>query len=142
MVNWYLYRDGLEKPEFPVYGGMTEQGEPIFVARAWHKRNLLPGYALGGTGYFTFEGKVITKTEFEVLLIGDITVGTLERTLPHLRLVVGHTDKHEPLYTGLAYIHNGVQMMCGQVYKGVLSIALNGKVFTTDRDVKIIAKLS
>jgi len=95
-------------------------GGPIFVCRAWHEGELIPGKLVPthGVAYVSFGGQEHKKDAYEVLCGTDIKWIVMQNynadsDLPPHKFEGGKTAGGERLFIGRVH-HNGVDA-CGKV---------------------------
>ncbi|CAB3360425.1 Hypothetical predicted protein [Cloeon dipterum] len=114
----------------------------IFVARAWHEGELLPGYVWDDLGYFCYKGNMISKplTRCQILVSHQVGFAEPYQCEPKDCLPVGCDAGKKHLYMGI-FLVNGVQL-CGEVRDGVCNIAgRNGRVWTEPNYFWIVTRL-
>ncbi|XP_065346795.1 uncharacterized protein LOC135944038 [Cloeon dipterum] len=90
-------------------GGYDKEDQPIFVARAWHEGDLIPGKAnpAQGNAFISWSGKEESKDNFEILTGKNFfwqTFYASEKNAPEDAVVGGHTNDGESLYVGKVHI--------------------------------------
>ncbi|KAI5639723.1 farnesoic acid 0-methyl transferase domain-containing protein [Phthorimaea operculella] len=114
---WVEVKDGYF-PAGAVVGGKDTSGEQIFVARARHQNDLIPGMLLlsHNKAYVPWNGKAHTKSQYEVLVGGSASwVPAHGDRVPENAYPAGETKEGETLFIGRAF-HKG-SLITGKVHK-------------------------
>lgn len=90
-------------PPNAVYAGHDTDSSTIFVCRAFHRGELIPGKAMPsrGVAYVSFAGEEISKVDFEVLVgKGYHWVHARDGIVPPGAIAAGRTSSGELLFVG------------------------------------------
>ncbi|KAH7935294.1 hypothetical protein HPB52_005719 [Rhipicephalus sanguineus] len=121
-----FYRLGKHIPHNAVAGGEEKDGKfKLFVARAVHKGDVLPGKVVPslGTCYVSFDGIEEKYSDYQVLVSDGNTLEWLPGTagaVPTGAIQGGTTSKGEPLYIGRCR-HDG-DLVVGKVHPSLQRI--------------------
>ncbi|KFB37639.1 hypothetical protein ZHAS_00004877 [Anopheles sinensis] len=102
-LTWSTWKKRKDIPPTAVCAGKDRDGSPIYVARAKHDGDLLPGKVIASShmAYVPYEGKEICLDNFEVLTGTDFTwVASSNGLVPTGAFVAGKTASGKPLYVG------------------------------------------
>ncbi|KAJ2947697.1 hypothetical protein O0L34_g9466 [Tuta absoluta] len=114
---WVQVEDG-KIPAGAVVGGKDTSGEQIFVARAKHNKDLVPGMVMPShnRAYVPWDGEVHKKAIFEVLVGGPTSwVPASDGNVPQNAYPAGETKEGETLFIGRAH-HKG-SIITGKVHQ-------------------------
>ncbi|XP_062544073.1 natterin-3-like [Armigeres subalbatus] len=93
-------------PPGSILAGHDIDKSPIFIGRAYHKGDHLPGKVIPskGSAYVCYGGKEIRKSGFEVLCNGNVDwVPAKFGIVPRNAVLGGQTSTGEKLYIGRAH---------------------------------------
>lgn len=96
-------------PDGAILAGNDKDNAPIYVGRAYHKKDLLPAKILPTkkVAYVSWGGEVHPKYEYDVLCNGEVQwVNSCNGEIPAAGIEAGLTSKGEILYVGRAF-HEG-----------------------------------
>ncbi|CAG0886304.1 unnamed protein product [Darwinula stevensoni] len=135
-AKWVAPKKENGKPVFPegiVMGGMTADGETLYVARAEHNGDLLPGklHPSHFVCYVAYNGKEHPKETYQVLVNPAKSnldwVAASGGSVPAGALQGGRTAEGEALFIGRC--KHGDDLVCGKVHPshGVCYISYAGK---------------
>lgn len=129
-LRWVDVHSGQQIPHDAVRAGKDKDGATLYVARAHHEGDLIPGKAspTHRCAYVAWGGGEHPKNNFQVLISRQVAWEfSSGGRVPPQAVVVGNTSNGEPLYMGRA-LHEGTQTP-GKIHPshGCLYIPYNGK---------------
>lgn len=110
-------------------GGHDVDGSPLYVGRAYHDGELVPGKVLPATrmAYVSHGGREHAKDTFEILCGGNLSwVPSADGAIPFNAVSAGRSNAGEPLYIGRGHFQGSVTP--GKIHptNGCLYIAFAG----------------
>ncbi|XP_055548324.1 natterin-4-like [Wyeomyia smithii] len=99
--------DGI--PQNALVAGLDQDGSPLYVARAHHEGDLIPGKFIPNRkqAFVSYGGLEVFKSDFEILFgYGFIWVSSSNGRVPKGAVEGGRTASKESLYIGRAH-HEG-----------------------------------
>uniref|UniRef100_T1PIQ3 Uncharacterized protein n=1 Tax=Musca domestica TaxID=7370 RepID=T1PIQ3_MUSDO len=127
-------------PGDAVHAGQDSDMSTIYVCRAFHNGDFIPGKAIPGrsSAYISYQGQEIHKTNFEIL-VGQhyIWVPAIDGYAPGA-VEGGRTSSGEILYIGRAHYHGS--LTCGKIHRshGCLYIPYGGREIRIDGGYEIL----
>ncbi|CAG9810071.1 unnamed protein product [Chironomus riparius] len=119
-IYWVPFSSEIDK-SILVEVGNDGDGAPMYIARAHHADDLIPGKLLTGSQYsnhchISYNGQEFSKNSFEVLInTGFSWIPASDGNVPHHAVVGGRTSSGESLYIGRAP-HCGI-LTPGRIHK-------------------------
>ncbi|KAG5683583.1 hypothetical protein PVAND_012856 [Polypedilum vanderplanki] len=107
MDVWTTYSPHIDRSRL-VFAGTESDGSAIYVGRAHHSNDLIPGKLLTGQGlghrcHVSYDGQEHSKEQSEVLINNNYTwVSSSDGNVPQNAVVGGQTASGEILYVGRA----------------------------------------
>lgn len=97
-------------PEGALLAGHDQDGSPMYVGRAWHEGDQIPGKVLPAKKacYISYGGNEILKDQYDVLCHGSISwvpYNPSSRGVPPFAITGGGTADGEPLFVGMYRIN-------------------------------------
>ena len=117
---WVDCVSGIVPSNSPVVGGNDVNGEPIYVCRAVHNRDTIPGKMVPShrVGYVAYDGKEHAHQNYQVLTNPNHAclawVPASSGQIPTGALLGGEQADGTPLYIGRAYHHSS--LIVGKVH--------------------------
>lgn len=110
-------------------GGVDVDGTTLYVGRAFHEGDHLPGKVPAGRGiiYVPHGGQEVSHHEFEILCGGNLSwIPSGHGAVPPNAVRGGHTAGGEPLYIGRTHLEGS--LTCGKVHpsNGALYVPFGG----------------
>uniref|UniRef100_A0A1B0D3A9 Uncharacterized protein n=1 Tax=Phlebotomus papatasi TaxID=29031 RepID=A0A1B0D3A9_PHLPP len=130
-THWVPSSAQLQIPPNAVEGGYEHNNVKVYIARAFHEGDLLPGKFIPNrrVAYVSYKGKEHIKTEYiEVLNSTSVSwVPSSNGNVPYNAVMGGYTTEGEPLYVGRA-VHDGL-LIPGKIHpsRETLYIPYDGK---------------
>ncbi|XP_058065358.1 natterin-3-like [Anopheles bellator] len=128
--SWQFCSNHTPIPPSAILAGHDSDGSPIYVGRANHNSDQLPGKVLGNKhmAYVGYHGKEIAKQSFDVLCDGNVSwVSSGFGVVPPNAVLGGRTSSGEGLYVGRA--HYKGSLASGKIHPShqTLYITFGGK---------------
>lgn len=106
VVRWMGWSPSQGVPPQAVVAGHDTDGAQIYVARAFHEGEQIPGKFMPGKHamYIAWNGQEILKHQFEVFSVPNARwVPSGHGSIPPGAVIGGHTNTGEPLYIGRTF---------------------------------------